>query len=114
MQLAVDVKKLERALKQAPALERKRVAEVHRLKKAVRSHVDRGEYDQAEALGPHISAHEDIAKAFGKLWAANWKPECAAHVGIPYGVTTIGDRAFRGCSSLTSITIPESVTSIGE
>lgn len=32
--------------------------------------------------------------------------------GIP--VTEIGRYAFRGCSSLTSITIPESVKTIGE
>ena len=32
---------------------------------------------------------------------------------IPDSVTSIGDYAFYGCSSLTSVTIPDSVTSIG-
>ena len=35
-------------------------------------------------------------------------------VTIPEGVTSIGESAFAGCSSLTSVTIPEGVTSIGE
>ena len=35
-------------------------------------------------------------------------------ISIPEAVTTIGERAFYGCSSLTSITIPEGVTSIGD
>lgn len=34
-------------------------------------------------------------------------------ITIPDGVTTIGNGAFNGCSSLTSITIPNGVTSIG-
>ena len=34
-------------------------------------------------------------------------------VVIPDSVTSIGERAFSGCSSLTSIVIPDSVTSIG-
>ena len=35
-------------------------------------------------------------------------------ITIPDSVTTIGEKAFEGCSSLTSITIPNSVTAIGE
>ena len=34
-------------------------------------------------------------------------------INIPNSVTSIGDRAFYGCTGLTSINIPESVTSIG-
>ena len=37
----------------------------------------------------------------------------ATSVTIPDSVTSIEERAFYGCSSLTSITIPDSVTSIG-
>ena len=33
---------------------------------------------------------------------------------IPSGVTSIGDRAFHGCSGLTSLTIPSGVTSISD
>ena len=35
-------------------------------------------------------------------------------VTIPNSVTSIGDRAFSGCYRLSSVTIPNSVTSIGE
>ena len=35
-------------------------------------------------------------------------------VSIPNSVTSIGDSAFSGCTELTSVSIPDSVTSIGE
>ena len=41
-------------------------------------------------------------------------PESVTYNGTTYSVTSIGDYAFRGCSGLTSITIPNNVTSIGE
>ena len=40
-------------------------------------------------------------------------PGAKTSITIPNSVTSIGDSAFSGCSSLTSVTIPNSVTSIG-
>ena len=40
-------------------------------------------------------------------------PKTVTIDGIVYSVTRIGHGAFEGCTSLTSITIPESVVSIG-
>ena len=41
-------------------------------------------------------------------------PETVAYNGKTYPVTSIGRYTFRGCSGLTSVTIPNSVTSIGD
>ena len=40
-------------------------------------------------------------------------PETVSNQGKTYKVTTIGNKAFYECSGLTSVTIPNSVTSIG-
>ena len=41
-------------------------------------------------------------------------PESVTHNGITYQVTSIGQDAFKGCTSLTSVSIPNTVTVIEE
>ena len=53
-----------------------------------------------------IGADKDITNVF--------LSETIDYKGNSFTITSIGDGAFSGCSSLTSVTIPNSVTSIGE
>ena len=54
-----------------------------------------------------------IAKSSGKYSGEVVIPESVEHEGAAYSVTIIGSYAFSGCSGLTSVTIGNSVTSIG-
>ena len=55
----------------------------------------------------------------GFVYADSTRTSLLAYIGnspvvtIPNSVTSIGDYTFRGCTSLASVTIPSSVTSIG-
>ena len=44
-----------------------------------------------------------------------WQPyqDYITSISLPYGLTRIGDRAFKSCSALESINIPQSLESIG-
>ena len=55
---------------------------------------------------------EDPSIEDGIMSPPSWNNDCS-EVQIPSGVTGLGDFVFYMCSSLTSITLPESVTSLG-
>ena len=48
------------------------------------------------------------------LYGAFWNCTSLTSITIPNSVTSIGDSAFRNCSGLTSVTIPDGVTNIDD
>ena len=62
---------------------------------------------------PVYSSLDGVLYNKDKTELLKW-PDKKLSVTIPESVTSIGDRAFYYCSGLTSITLPESVTSIGD
>ena len=61
-----------------------------------------------------LSLPDNYGKNYRIGFAAFWSCTGLTSITIPNGVTSIGNSAFERCTGLTSITIPNSVTSIGD
>ena len=62
---------------------------------------------------PFYANQPDGPVVFGKTFYS-MKGVCPSSVVIPFGVTHIGNGAFRSCNALASVSIPDGVTEIGE
>jgi hypothetical protein len=73
-------------------------------------------YDKAKTkivnVPKGISGSVTIANGVTEIWGSFSGCESLTSITIPSSVTIIGDAAFASCTSLTSVTIPNSVTSI--
>ena len=62
--------------------------------------------------GTHTVEIELVNKSFARMFTDDGNTSLTS-VAINSGVTSIGASAFRGCSSLTSVTLPDSFTALG-
>ena len=69
---------------------------------------------QGKTLYYNITSENTVEVTYTYISGDVVIPSTVQYDGTTYSVTSIGERAFRNCSSLTSITIPNSVTSIGD
>ena len=67
-----------------------------------------------ECLSPNFVYEDDVLFNKDKSRIISFRNQNIESYVIPSSVTSIGDRAFSGCDSLSEIVIPSSVTSIGE
>ena len=67
-----------------------------------------------ECLSPNFVYEDDVLFNKDKSRIISFRNQNIKSYVIPSSVTSIGDRAFLGCGSLSEIVIPSSVTSIGD
>ena len=81
------------------------------------------EHFEVDGIYYNITTDNTVAVTFRGYYSSSYSneyfgevtiPESVTYSGNTYSVTSIGNYAFRGCSSLTSVEIGNSVTSIGD
>ena len=72
-------------------------------------------YYSGEIVIPKTVTYENVVYNVTSIdnWAFGYGSSGPTSITIPNSVTSIGDYAFEGCGDITSITIPSSVKSIG-
>jgi len=74
---------------------------------------------QIDGIYYYLNDEAKTAEVDSRPWGEPYSGEVVILESVEYGgnvyaVTSIGTSAFKNCSGLTSVTIPEGVTSIGD